>query len=90
MYFLKKAFSIINILTYSIMNRQNYLNLEQDAFQWLLLEKNTSKYQELNDKIQKEYILISNLYSGKHGEFLKYIGKFTSDQQDKIRKVVAH
>ncbi len=28
MYFLKKAFSIINILTYSIMNKQNYLNLE--------------------------------------------------------------
>lgn len=37
MYFLKKAFSIINILTYSIMNRQNFLSLEQDAFQWLLL-----------------------------------------------------
>ena len=32
MYFLKKAFSIINILTYSIMNRQNYLNMENDAF----------------------------------------------------------
>ena len=32
MYFLKKAFSIINILTYSIMNRKNYLNMENDAF----------------------------------------------------------
>lgn len=66
MYFLKKAYSIINILTYSIMNKQNYLNLDQDAFQWLLLEKNATKYQELNDKIQKEYILISSLYTGKH------------------------
>lgn len=72
------------------MNRQNYLNMENDAFQWLLLEKNKIKFSELNDKIQKQYILISSIYASKHEEFSNYIGKFSEEQQNMIKKVVAH
>lgn len=53
MYFLKKSFSIINILTYSIINQQNYLNMDQDAFEWIKLEQNKAKYEDLSGKIQK-------------------------------------
>jgi len=44
MYFLKKAYSISNLLTYSITNKQNYLNIESDAFNWLTSPSNTDKY----------------------------------------------
>lgn len=63
MYFLKKSFSIVNILTYSIMNRKNFLNMDNEAFEWMLLEKNAGRFSELSGKVQKEYILVSTIYS---------------------------
>ena len=35
-YLIKKSYSIINLITYSIMNKQNYINLEETHFQELV------------------------------------------------------
>lgn len=40
--------------------------------------------------MQKEYILVSTIYNAKHEEFLKYIEKFTTAQQEKIKEIIAH
>jgi len=38
-YLLKRAYSIVNLLNYSLMNKQNYLNIDNDQFQVLTNEK---------------------------------------------------
>lgn len=65
MYFLKNSFVIINLLTYSIMNKQNYLNMESEVFEMMAVNS-SAKFEELSTKIQKEYILISSIYSSKY------------------------
>jgi hypothetical protein len=64
--------------------------MDNDAFEWMILEKNASKYEDIGAKIQKEYILVSSIYNSKYEEFIKYISKFTKEQQDSIKKVIGH
>lgn len=33
------------MLTYSIINKKNYLNMDNDAFEWILTAKNASQYE---------------------------------------------
>lgn len=48
------------------------------------------KFDDLSGKVQKEYILVSTIYNEKNEEFLKYIEKFTTAQQEKIKSIIAH
>lgn len=32
------------MLTYSALNKKNYLNMENDIFEWMILEKNSKKF----------------------------------------------
>ena len=48
------------------MNKQNHLNLTEPHFQALTASENNKQLNEINSKIEKEYILISNMFKGKY------------------------
>ena len=52
-YLLKRAYSIVNLLNYSLMNKRNYLNVDDEQFQVLTNNKYKKEYAELCDKVQK-------------------------------------
>jgi two-component sensor histidine kinase len=45
---------------------------------------------ELDQKIQKECILVTSMFKLKFEEFSKYIEKFTKEQQTKINAIIAY
>lgn len=62
--------------------------MKNPAFNWLTNEKNSKEYDALSERIQKQYILITNMFKSKYEEFEKYISRFTNGQQEKIKKVI--
>ena len=65
-YFLKRAFSICNLLAYSVINKQNHLNLDALSFSALIDPSHQGHYDRINSMIEKEYILISTLFKDKY------------------------
>ena len=52
-YFLKRAFAICNLLTYSVINKQNHLNLDPSSFTALTSPSRAKQYDQANSMIEK-------------------------------------
>ena len=52
-YLFKKAFSGINLVTYSLENKQNYIKIPAEMFASLINEKHSKEYLSLVEKVQK-------------------------------------
>lgn len=76
----------MNLLSYSICNKQNYLNISSEMFDYLI--SRPKELSEIGSKIEKEYIMISNVFKNKYEIFCQYIMKFSSKEQKNIKQII--
>jgi len=88
-YLLKRAYSIVNLLSYSLLSHQNYLNVPPDMFDLLCAPTHAQHLAELCEKLGKESILVTALFKDKYCSFEAYLSKFQTEEAELAKRVVA-
>ena len=65
-YLLKKSFATLNLITYSLTNNQNYINISSEMFDVLMGEKHRKDLNDILEKVEKENILITSIFQDKY------------------------